>query len=150
MNATPETFKPGERWLIWHHRTGLEVICLEWSPSGKWVKYRSLVAAPDSWIWTDEKLELLERVPLPENTAERLARALKRFEDGEGGNHKTESKSRPEAPCGECACCKWVIEKQRKKIYEAIEKGGIKYEGEEGETFSVITDIEAEVARRRD
>ena len=131
MNVTPETFKPGERWLIQNYRNVIEVVCIEWSPSGKWVKYRAGLAALDSWIWTDGRIELVERLP------------------DESANYKTGQAGGVEAPCGKCACCRWVIEKQRKKIYEAIEKGGIEYEGEEGKTFSVITGIEAEIEKRK-
>lgn len=85
MNATPENFKPGERWLFSFCNKLLEVICIEWSPSGTGVKIcypgtPILAKCYDGqWLTPDDLGELHERLP-----------------DVESGNHKTESPRRLE------------------------------------------------------
>lgn len=150
MNATPETFKPGQRWLMaGFNGMAIEVVCVEWAHSGEWVKVLIVSNDKADWIRATELVDQSDAITGGRNLHNRyVIELLERLPD-ESGNHKTESESRAETPCGECACCRWVIEKQRKEIYEAIEKGGIKYEGERGKTFSVLTSIEAEIEKRK-
>lgn len=61
MNATPENFKPGERWLIAQYSNIAEVQCLEWSQSGLFVKVQ--YARGGTPLWLSETLKLLERLP---------------------------------------------------------------------------------------
>lgn len=67
--ATPEDFKPGERWLAvsegWQSLRGPfhEVECIEWSPSGKYVKVRFLTSGIVLWFPDVDVLYLLERLP---------------------------------------------------------------------------------------
>ena len=63
--ATPETFKPGERWLVYLFDFGqtcaLEVYCLEWSPSKKFVKIE--FAQHGTERWEHNPITLVERLP---------------------------------------------------------------------------------------
>ena len=63
--ATPETFKPGERWLVYLFDFGqtcaLEVYCLEWSPSKKFVKIE--FAQHGTERWEHNPNTLVERLP---------------------------------------------------------------------------------------
>lgn len=66
MNATPETFKPGERWLSRKYGSLAEIVCVEWSPSGKAVLFYFPNSGGDSvriWREPEELGCLLERLP---------------------------------------------------------------------------------------
>lgn len=73
MTATPENFKPGERWLCALDRYGSiqvrEVECLRWSESSTYVKVRYFFWDSESGkrlaevSWISEMPELLERLP---------------------------------------------------------------------------------------
>ena len=75
MTATPETFKPGERWLQAGFCGPIEVVCVEWAPSGKWVKILTVSVGKADWVIAEvtelyaggerrlNTIELLERLP---------------------------------------------------------------------------------------
>ncbi len=76
MTATPETFKPGERWLCARERfTGqreiFEVQCIEWSESGLYCKIFTFYwdneegkqLSETRWSAAMTECELLERLP---------------------------------------------------------------------------------------
>lgn len=99
MTATPETFKPGERWLMRDVKLTLhDMTCLEWSPTLCFV--RVFWNLERVWVGAHSlsSLEMVERLP------------------DESGNHKTESARGTEAHCGQCACCRWEIEQHRNEL----------------------------------
>jgi len=63
--ATPESFKPGERWLVYLFDFGqtrtIEIYCLEWSPSKKFVKIE--FAQRGTERWEHNPITLVERLP---------------------------------------------------------------------------------------
>ncbi len=80
MNATPETFKPGERWLMRDVVRALhDLTCLEWSPTLCFVRV----------FWN------LERVWMEAHSLSSLE-MVERLPDVESGNHKTEPARRLE------------------------------------------------------
>ena len=87
--ATPENFKPGERWLIvdssYQSLRGPfhEVKCLEWSPSGKYVKVQSLGG---STMWLLDRPYLLERLP-DESKTNQAAEPARAVEDDSFSRH---------------------------------------------------------------
>lgn len=82
--ATPENFKPGERWLAvsegWQSLQGPfhEVECIEWSPSGKYVKVRFLTSG--IVLWFPDVPYLLERLP-DESKVDKTAEPARTVED---------------------------------------------------------------------
>ncbi len=88
--ATPENFKPGERWLAvsdgWQSLRGPfhEVECLEWSPSGKYVKVRFLTSG--IVLWFLDVPYLLERLP-DESKADKTAKSARAVEDDSFSRH---------------------------------------------------------------
>lgn len=63
--ATPENFKPGERWLVKDNefsRELCEVRCLEWSPSGIRCKFEYVNSGSRNWSDTTHWY-LVERLP---------------------------------------------------------------------------------------
>lgn len=103
MSVTPENFKPGERWLIMAYNMLIEVVCMEWSPSGRCCKIR--YSSGNNYWLNDESLvqfDLLERLP-----------------DVESGNHQTESKSGAEADSGN-ACDREDCQRIRQELTQRI------------------------------
>lgn len=139
MTATPETFKPGERWLCARERfTGqreiFEVQCIEWSESGLYCKIFTFYwdneegkrLSETRWSAAMTECELLERLP----------------DEKQSGSDKAEPARGTEAPCGECACCKWARESERGQLCKVVEGFPT------GTTFSVTASTEREVSAR--
>ena len=82
--ATLDNFKPGERWLAvsegWQSLQGPfhEVECIEWSPSGKYVKVRFLTSG--IVLWFPDVPYLLERLP-DESKTNQTAEPARAVED---------------------------------------------------------------------
>lgn len=126
MNATPENFKPGERWLaamgLYTRPSPVEIVCLEWSRSGQYVKVKRVQSGTVNWEM--KPFKLLERLP------------------DESGNNQTGQARRVEAPCGKCAYCRWEIEQHRNELTEE-EREAISKE-------SVATQVEVEALRNNE
>ncbi len=82
--ATPDNFKPGERWLAvseeWQLMRGPfhDVKCLEWSPTKKYVKVQFLTSGIISWLF--DTFYLLERLP-DESKTNQAAEPARAVED---------------------------------------------------------------------
>lgn len=121
MNATPENFKPGERWLLRYASDYAlyESVCVEWSPSGDFVKVKHPQVLTTGGVFTQWRgarvgarsvIELLERLP----DVESMDNLKPKFyvplietpmleevrRDVESGNHKTGQASGVEATGG--------------------------------------------------
>lgn len=110
MNATPENFKPGERWLVWRYsyqtlrEPPLEMTCIEWAQSGKFVKVMHGISKGVEWL--KDRPFLGERLP-----------------DVESGNNQTGQASGVEVvgykqwicDCTHCTRIKAEIEEAEKR-----------------------------------
>ena len=88
--ATLDNFKPGERWLAvsegWQSLQGPfhEVECIEWSPSGKYVKVRFLTSG--IVLWFPDVPYLLERLP-DEGKTNQAAKPARTTQDDSFSRH---------------------------------------------------------------
>ena len=131
--ATPETFKPGERWLV--SLTGTDVVeayCLEWSPTNLFCKckFPSFEEGEQvQWLRFVSNIELLERLPDESSVNQAAATAG----SVEGNSAK---------PCEREDCRRIRQELTQRIIHEAAQ------EIPEGKTFTVAT--QAEIAAQSD
>ncbi len=80
--ATPDNFKPGERWLVKDNefsRELCEVRCLEWSPSGIRCKFEYVNSGSKNWSDTTHWY-LVERLP-DESKTNQAAEPARAVED---------------------------------------------------------------------
>lgn len=150
MNATPENFKPGERWLMAGSPFAIEVVCVEWSPSSEWVKMLIVSSDKAGWFRATELIEQSNTLTGGRNLYQTpTIKLLERLPDVESGNYKTESESRLEAAgrewpctCDHCAKIKAWVTGEGAHLDRIIEKHKGKIEP--GRTFSVVPPEDAE------
>lgn len=84
-HATPETFKPGERWLVegFGESAPLEVTCLEWAPSERFVKLQYGMSEAECWR---QPPILIERLP-NESEIDKAAEPARTVEDDSFSSH---------------------------------------------------------------
>lgn len=132
MNATPENFKPGERWLVWRQsyqtlrEPPLEMTCIEWAQSGKFIKVMHGISKGVEWL--KDRPFLGERLPDVESGNNQTGQAS--GVEATGGvvaySHGKLILSLPPAFCEEIEA---LLENWRKEQFAKIEPG---------RTFSVI------------
>ena len=86
--ATPDNFKPGERWLVKDNefsRELCEVRCLEWSPSGIRCKFEYVNSGSKNWSDTTHWY-LVERLP-DESKTNQTAEPARAVEDDSFSRH---------------------------------------------------------------